>query len=38
MDLNGHCVQLSAGMAGVAVRPQPNQQEFLVEYRPVLKS
>lgn len=36
MDLDGHRAQLAAGMAGVAIRTQPNQQEFMVEYRPVL--
>ena len=36
MDLNEHRAQLNAGMAGVAICTQPNSQEFLVEYRPVL--
>ncbi|WP_295640988.1 GNAT family N-acetyltransferase [uncultured Mailhella sp.] len=38
MDLNAHRAQLNAGMAGVAICTQPNSQDFLVEYRPVITS
>ncbi len=36
MDLKGHQAQLNAGMAGVAVLPRPELQEFMVEYRPLV--